>query len=98
MHRLDKVFAGRAYHFSKKKIFYYFCKEKESDDARRKKILDKFRRLVRLLIHVRVLLNVARFRMEEEEKEKLTKGFKVISINGKSPLMRFYSSSPINSY
>lgn len=44
-----------------------------TSDEKRKELLSKFRRCIRLLIHVRVLLNVSRIRIEEEEKSK---GFK----------------------
>ncbi|XP_053400486.1 uncharacterized protein LOC123556863 [Mercenaria mercenaria] len=44
-------------------------------EEKRQEVLNRFRRCVRLLIHVRVLLNVARLRIQEEEKSKEFKRF-----------------------
>ncbi|KAL4230053.1 Cyclic nucleotide-binding domain-containing protein 2 [Mactra antiquata] len=44
-----------------------------TSEEHRNEVLNKFRKIVRLLIHIRVLLNVSRIRIEEEEKSK---GFK----------------------
>ncbi|WAQ99668.1 hypothetical protein MAR_024041 [Mya arenaria] len=47
----------------------------ETSEERRQAVLENFRRLVRILIHIRVLLNVSRLRIQEEEKSKEFKRF-----------------------
>ncbi|XP_052791973.1 uncharacterized protein LOC128226121 [Mya arenaria] len=48
---------------------------KMTSEERRQAVLENFRRLVRILIHIRVLLNVSRLRIQEEEKSKEFKRF-----------------------